>query len=78
MLMKVTTQPRDAAEPYVRGRSPEFRRYLSELKLTDPERYRQIVAAEAAQVPEMNRRQEHEEQIMAEQMEGYADAAGNS
>lgn len=74
MLMKVTTKPRDAAEPYVRGRSPEFRRFLSELKLTDPDRYRQIVAAEAAQVPEMERRQEHEELVMSEQMEGWSDS----
>ncbi len=76
--MSKSPRPQDAAAKRVRGRSPEFRIFLAELQVTDPALYRLIVAAEAAFVPEHEARLAHEEAILAEQMEGYADTDDGS
>ena len=60
------------------GRTPEFRRYMAELKLTDPERWAQINKAERQYLDTVTVQLAADEQVIADQMEGWSDPTGQS
>lgn len=56
-----------------RGRSAEFRQYMEQLYVIDPERWALINAEESKFVAVVETQLAADEQVIADQMEGWAD-----
>ena len=59
-----------------KGRSPEFARWMDELKVTDPARHADICKAEGFYVDAAAVQLRADEQTIADQQEGWSDPTG--